>query len=77
MDKFLAQTQIELIRLMITSAVVQNLNIQTENSMLNTDLCIDQVLAAIKKYKHHQSIIFINIKMSEKSNPKLSFHFAT
>ena len=45
--------------------------------MLNTDLCIDQVLAAIEKYKHHQSIIFINIKMREKNNPKLSFHFAT
>ena len=43
------------------SNVVQNLNISRENSMLNTDLCINPVLAAGEKYKH-QSIISINKK---------------
>ena len=43
------------------SNVVQNLNILRENSMLNTDLCINPVLAVGEKYKH-QSIISINKK---------------
>ena len=50
--------------------VVQNLNIPKENSMLNTNLCINPVLAVVKKYKHHQSIISINKKMREKGQPK-------
>ena len=41
------------------SNVVQNLNISRENSMLNTDLCINPVLAVVEKNKH-QSIISIN-----------------
>ena len=45
--------------------------------MLNTDLCIDPVLAVVEKYKHHESIISINKKMREKGLPKFSFHFAT
>ena len=44
--------------------------------MLNTDLCINLVLAVVEKYKHHQSIISIN-KIREKGQPKFSFHFAT
>ena len=39
--------------------VVQNLNIPRENSMLNTDLCINLVLGVVEKCKHHQSIISI------------------
>ena len=42
------------------SNVVQNLNIPWEKSMLNTDLCINPVLAVIEKYKHHQNNISIN-----------------
>ena len=34
-------------------------------------------LAMLFKYKHHQSIIFINKQMREKSLPKFSFHFVT
>ena len=59
------------------SSVVQNLNIPGENSMLNTDLCINPVLEVVEKYKHHQSIIFINKKIREKGLPKFSFHFVT
>ena len=59
------------------SNVVQNLNIPKENSMLNTNLCINPVLAVVEKYKHHQSIISINKKMREKGLPKFSFHFVT
>ena len=55
--------------------VVQKLNIPIENSMLNTDLCISPALAVVKKYKDHQSIIFINKKMIEKGQPKFNFHF--
>ena len=36
------------------SNVVQNLNITRENTLLNTDLCINPVLAPIEKCKHHQ-----------------------
>ena len=59
------------------SNVVQNLNIPRENSMLNTDLGINPVLAVVEKYKHHQSIIPINKKMREKDQSKFSFHFVT
>ena len=59
------------------SSVVQNLNIPRENSMLNTDLCINPVLETVEKYKHHQSIISINKKMREKGLPKFSFHLVT
>ena len=45
--------------------------------MLNTDLCINPVLAVVEKYKHHQIIISINQKMGEKGQPKLTFHFVT
>ena len=38
------------------SNVVQNLNISRENSMFNTELCINPVLAVVEKCKHHQSI---------------------
>ena len=44
--------------------------------MLNTDLCINPVLAVVEKYKH-QSSISINKKMSEKGQPKSSFYFVT
>ena len=57
--------------------VVQNLKILRDNSMLNTDLSINPVLALVEKYKHHQSIISINKKMTEKDLPKFSFHFVT
>ena len=57
--------------------VVQNLNIPRENSMLNTNICLNPVLAVVEKYKHHQSIISINKKMREKGRPKFSFHFVT
>ena len=40
--------------------------------MLNTELA---VLPVVEKYKHHQSIISINKKISEKGQPKFSFHF--
>ena len=43
--------------------------------MLNTDLCINPVLAIVEKYKHHQSIIFVIKNMREKGQPKFSFHF--
>ena len=42
--------------------VVQNLNVQRENAILNTDLCINPLLAIVDKYKHHQSIISTNKK---------------
>ena len=45
--------------------------------MLNTDFCINPVLAVVEKYKHHQSIISINKKMREKGQPKVGFHFVT
>ena len=57
------------------SNVVQNLNIPRDNSTLNTDLSIHPVLAVVEEYKHHQSIISINKKMTEKGLPKFSFHF--
>ena len=41
------------------------------------DLCKNPVLAAVEKYKHHQSMISINKKMRQKSQPKFSFHFVT
>ena len=76
MGKFLAQTQLQLVRLMTTfSNVVQNLNSPEESSMLNMDLCINPVLAVVEKYKHHQSIISINKKMRKKGLPNFSFHF--
>ena len=59
------------------SNVVQNFNIPRENSMLNTDLCINPVLAVAEKSNHHQSIIFINKKMREKGLDKFSFYFVT
>ena len=59
------------------SNVVQNLNIPKENSILNTDLCINPVLEVVEKYKHHQSTISINKKMRRKGLPKFSFHFVT
>ena len=43
--------------------------------MLNKDLCLHPVLAVVDKYKHHQSIISINKKTTEKGRPKFSFHF--
>ena len=48
-----------------------------KNTMFYTDLCINQVLAVVEKYKHHQSIISINKKMRQKeiallSNKKVS-----
>ena len=46
------------------SSVVQNLNIPRENSMLNTDLCINPILEIVEKYKHHQSIV--SIKKNER-----------
>ena len=48
------------------SNVVQNFDIPRENSILNTDLCINPVMAALDKDKHHQ-----------KGLPKFSFHFVT
>ena len=48
------------------SNVVQNLNIPRENSLLNTDLYINPVLVAFKKYKHHPSIISIHEKMKDR-----------
>ena len=42
------------------SIVLQSLNIPMENSMLNTDLCINSVLAVVEKYKHHQNVISVN-----------------
>ena len=45
--------------------------------MVNTDLCINPVLAVVEKYKHHQSITSINKKMREKGLPKFSFHLVT
>ena len=59
------------------SSVVQNLNIPRENSMLNTDLCINPVLEIVEKYKHHQGITSINKKMREKGLPKFSSHLVT
>ena len=59
------------------SNVVQNLNISRENSMFNTKLCINPVLAVVEKCKHHQSIIYTSTKMREKGQPKFSFYFAT
>ena len=59
------------------SNVVRSLNIPSQNSMLNTDICINPVLAVVKKYKHHQSIISIIKIMREKGQPKFSFHFVT
>ena len=59
------------------SSVAQNLNIQRENSMLNTDLCLNLGLEVVEKYKHHQNILSINKKMREKGPPKFSFHFVT
>ena len=50
---------------------------QGKTPMLNTDLCIDTVLAVVEKNKHHQRIISINKKMREKGLPKFSFHFVT
>ena len=35
------------------TSVVPNFNISRENSLWNTDLCINSVLAALEKYKHH------------------------
>ena len=52
------------------SSVVQNLNIPRENSMLNTDLCINPVLEIAEKYKHHHSIISIDKKNERKSVPQ-------
>ena len=57
--------------------VVQNLNIPKENSILNTDLSKNPVLAVVEKYKHHQFIISINEKMREKGQPKFSFYFVS
>ena len=48
------------------SNVVQNLNIPRENSLLNTDLWINKVLAVIEKYKHYPSIISLS---NEKKRP--------
>ena len=45
--------------------------------MLSTYLCINPVLTVVEKYKHHQSIISINKKMTENGLPKFSFHFIT
>ena len=59
------------------SNVVQNLNIPRENSLLNTDLWINKVLAVIEKYKHYPSIISINEKMRRGDQPKFSLQFAT
>ena len=44
------------------SNVVQNLNIPRGNSVWNTNLCINPVLAVVEKYQYHQSIISINKK---------------
>ena len=52
------------------SSVVQNLNIPRENSMLNTDLCINPVLEIAEKYKHHHNIISIDKKNERKSVPQ-------
>ena len=62
MGKFLAQAHIADTFNDYFSNVVQNLNIPRENFMLNTDLCINPVLAVVEIYKYHQSIIFINEK---------------
>ena len=59
------------------SNVSQNLKIPRENSLLNMDLCINLVLAATEKYKHHQSIISINEIRSERGQAKFSFYFVT
>ena len=57
--------------------IVPNFNISRESSLNNTDLCINPVLAALEKYKHHQSIISINEIMRKKDQPNFSFHFVT
>ena len=75
MRKFLAQTDIADTFNDYFSNVVQNFDIPRENSILNTDLCINPVMTALEKDKHHQSIISINKKMREKGLPKFSFHF--
>ena len=75
MRKFLAQTDIADTFNDCFSNVVQNFDIPKENSILNTDLCINPAMAALEKDKHHQSIISINKKMREKGLPKFSFHF--
>ena len=66
MGKFLAQTHIADTFNDYFSSVVQSLNIPRENSMLNTDLCINPVLEIAEKYKHHHSFISINKKVREK-----------
>ena len=52
------------------SNVDQNLNVPRGNSMLNTDFCLNLVLAVVKKYKHHQSII-LSIITNERKRPAL------
>ena len=41
--------------------------------MLDIDYCINQVLAVVDKYKHHQSIVSTNKKMRENEQPNLVF----
>ena len=57
MGKFLARIVIQLKRLMTTLAMLFKISISQEKTLLNTDLCINSVFAAMEKYKHHQSII--------------------
>ena len=45
--------------------------------MLNTDLCINPLLAVVERYKHPQNIISINKKMREKGQTKFSFYLVT
>ena len=60
------------------SNVVQNLNIPRENSMLNTDICINPVLAVVEKIQASSKYHFYQEKkMREKGQPRFSFHFVT
>ena len=42
---------------MTTLAMLFKISISQEKTLLNTDLCINSVFAAMEIYKHHQSII--------------------
>ena len=55
------------------SNVVQNLNIPRENSLLNTDLWINKVLAVIEKYKYYPSIVHYQMRRRDQSKSSLQF----
>ena len=65
MGKCLAQTDIADTFNDYFSKVVQNLNIPRKNSILNTGLCINPVLAIVKKYNIIK-VSFLSIKNERK-----------